>query len=279
MESFKTLPRVHVFIYSWNKASELEVTLHSLARTEYSNYKVFILNNGSSDSTGELLALLPQKLFQESKVISLPVNIGAPAARNWLYADPETRYADFVAYFDDDIEVQPDWLTRLVKTLEQNPGAGVVGAKIVTAIGPKVVQHSGGVLTQAEDWINRVLLYANVSDQGQFDNVSERDYVMGCANLYRRIAMDKVGFFDIQFSPTQFDDVDHHLRLRLLGWKVLFNGLVEVRHLRNSGGAANANHLANRFKLERKHDPAAAEKIFLQGALLDFVEKHPWARG
>jgi GT2 family glycosyltransferase len=109
--------------------------------------------------------------------------------------------------------------------------------------------------------------------------VSERDYVMGCANLYRRSAMDEVGLFDIQFSPTQFDDVDHHLRMRLKGWQVLFNGLVEVRHHRNSGGAANANHLANRFKLEKKYDATTAELIFRQGALLDFVEKHPWVRG
>ncbi|NJD38926.1 MAG: glycosyltransferase [Geobacter sp.] len=278
-QSPNTFPRIHIFIYSWNKAAELELTLRSLAATVYPNYKVFILNNGSSDGTAELLATLPQQLFREFKVITLPVNIGAPAARNWLYADPETRQADYVAYFDDDIEVQTDWLSRLLSTLEQQPRAGVVGAKIINAVGPKMVQHSGGILTQGEDWINHVILYTNCPDQGQFDNVSERDYVMGCANLYRRNAMDEVGLFDIQFAPTQFDDVDHHLRLRLKGWQVLFDGLVEVRHMRNSGGSANANHLANRFKLEQKYDAATAEKIFRQGALLDFVEKHPWVRG
>jgi GT2 family glycosyltransferase len=154
-------PRIHIFIYSWNKATELEMALRSLARTAYSNYKVFILNNGSSDGTADLLATLPQQLFRECKVINLAVNIGAPAARNWLYTDPETRMADYLAYFDDDIEVQPDWLTRLLTTLKQNLRAGVVGAKIINANGPKVVQHSGGVLTQAEDWINHVLLYTN----------------------------------------------------------------------------------------------------------------------
>lgn len=272
-------PRIHIFIYSWNKVAELEITLRSLAATTYPNYKVFILNNGSSDGTVELLARLPQQLFREFKVITLPVNIGAPAARNWLYADSETRQADYVAYFDDDIEVQPDWLNSLLATLEQNPRAGVVGAKIINATGPKTVQHSGGILTRGEDWINNVILYTNCPDQGQFDNVSQRDYVMGCANLYRRGAMDEVGLFDIQFAPTQFDDVDHHLRFRLKGWQVLFNGLVEVRHLRNSGGAANVNHLANRFKLEKKYDTESAERIFRQGALLDFVEKHPWVRG
>jgi GT2 family glycosyltransferase len=272
-------PRTHIFIYSWNKCAELEIALRSLSSTTYNNYKLFVLNNGSSDGTEQLLASLVPTLFREYKIINLPVNIGAAAARNWLYADQENRNAEYLAYFDDDIEVEHDWLTRLVETLEKNPRAGVVGAKIINASSPKVVQHSGGVLTQAEEWINHVILYTNVPDYGQFDNVSERDYVMGCANLYRRTAMDEVGMFDIQFSPTQFDDVDHHLRLRIKDWQVLFNGLVEVRHHRSSGGAANANHLANRFKLEKKYDAAAAEKIFLKAALLDFVEKHPWIRG
>ncbi|MCB5272434.1 MAG: glycosyltransferase [Candidatus Cloacimonetes bacterium] len=246
-----SFPRIHIFIYSWNKAAELEVTLRSLAATDYPNYKVFILNNGSDDGTAELLATLPPQLFREYKVITLPINIGAPAARNWLYVDPETSEAEYIAYFDDDIEVQPDWLVLLLQSLLQNPRAGVVGAKIINASNPKTVQHSGGVLTRGEDWINNVLLFTNCADQGQFDNISQRDYVMGCANLYRRNAMDEVGLFDIQFAPTQFDDVDHHLRMRLHGWQVLFNGLVEVRHMRSSGGPANANHLANRFKLEK----------------------------
>jgi GT2 family glycosyltransferase len=273
-------PRTHIFIYTWNKCAELEIALRSLSTTNYNNYKLFVLNNGSSDGTEQLLATLVPTLvptlFREYKIINLPVNIGAPAARNWLYADPESRYAEYLAYFDDDIEVEPDWLIRLVETLEQNPRAGVVGAKIINASGPKVVQHSGGVLTQSEEWINNVVLFTNAPDQGQFDNVSQRDYVMGCANLYRRSAMDEVGMFDIQFSPTQFDDVDHHLRMRLKGWQVLFNGQVEVRHHRSSGGVANANHIANRFKLEKKYSAADAAKIIAAGAAVDFVAKHPW---
>jgi len=272
----QSFPRTHIFIYTWNKCAELEIALRSLATTNYDNYKLFVLNNGSSDGTEQLLSNLLPTLFREYKIINLPVNIGAPAARNWLYADTENRQADYLAYFDDDIEVQPDWLTRLVASLEQNPRAGVVGAKIINASGPKIVQHSGGVLTQAEEWINNVVLFTNVPDHEQFYNVSERDYVMGCANLYRRSAMDEVGMFDIQFSPTQFDDVDHHLRMRLKGWQVLFNGYVEVRHHRSSGGAANANHLANRFKLEKKYSADEAAKIISAGASVDFVAKHPW---
>lgn len=271
-------PRVHVLLYTHNKAAECAETLNSLQTTAYNNYKVFLLNNGSTDHTARMFNDLPDRMFPDLERIHLPVNIGAPAARNWLLALPEHAACDYLAYFDDDIRVRPDWLQQMVTALEADPQAGVVGAKILNAGPPKTIQHSGGLLIQAPNWIDKVALWGNVRDEGQFDNISERDYLMGCANLYRMSAIREVGDFDIQFSPTQFDDVDHHLRMRLKGWKVLFHGGVEVWHTRKSGGPKNHNHIANRYKLQMKYSEEQAQAIINQGALKDFLAKHPWVR-
>jgi len=271
--------RVHIFIYCWNNAEKLQGCLHSLALTAYSNYKVIMLNNGSNDQTGALMEVAKSdKIFPECDVIHLPINIGAPAARNWLAALPENQYADYLAYFDDDILVESNWLARMIEDLEENPKAGVVGAKILNGSGPKTIQHSGGVLTQANDWINHVILFGNTPDDGRFDILGERDYLMGCANLYRTGAFYDTGFFDLRFAPTQFDDVDHHLRMRIKGYQVLFDGRIEIKHLRNSGGPTNHNHLANRYKLEHKFSLAEIQSIINAGALKDFIIKHPWIK-
>ncbi|WP_052507152.1 glycosyltransferase family 2 protein [Desulfonatronovibrio magnus] len=278
MSSLSTEPRIHVLLYTFNKADELGQTLASLRKTDYDNYKVFLLNNGSTDHTSKILDALPQKMFPGMEIINLPVNIGAPAARNWLLALPEHETCEYIAYFDDDIRVEPDWLKKMLAALKENPQAGVVGAKILNIGKPKTIQHSGGILTKSEDWIDNVAIWTSVTDNGQFDNVSERDYLMGCANLYRIDAIRDVGDFDLQFSPTQFDDVDHHLRMRLKGWKVLFHGGVEVLHTRKSGGPHNHNHIANRYKLQNKYTKRMAGQIISQGAVVDFLKKHPWAK-
>lgn len=271
-----TEARVHIFLYSWNKRPELEDTLRMLAQTDYSNFKLFVLNNGSNDGTKEMLDQIVPALFKDFKIIHLPVNVGAAAARNWLWSESENDQAEYIAYFDDDVLFEPSWLKLLLSALESEPLAGVVGAKILNATGPKTIQHSGGVLTKAgEDWLEHIALWGNVPDQGQFDSISERDYVMGCCNLYRTSAMKDVGEFDVQFSPSQFDDVDHHLRLRLKGWKVLFHGGVEIRHLRNSGGGRNANHIANRYKLAEKYKQSSAD-VLAKETLKSFVTDHPW---
>lgn len=267
---------VAICIYSYNKADELKKTLASLSKTDFPSFHVLALNNASEDNTKEVIEHFLTNNILSGTAINLPVNIGAPGARNWLLKKALDLNPEYIAYLDDDVLLEENWLANLVESLSETPKAGVVGAKIINADPPKIIQHSGGILTSPEDWINNVLLWANIPDQGLFDNLSERDYLMGCANLYRTAAIKETGDFDIQFSPTQFDDVDHHLRMRLMGWKVLFNGHVEIRHLRKSGGTQTPNHLANRFKLQMKYDRENAQKIIKQNALSDFVRKHPW---
>jgi GT2 family glycosyltransferase len=271
-------PRVHILLYTHNRVSEIKNTIDALKATDYENYKVFLLNNGSTDGTKDYFNSLPPDIFPELEIVHLPVNIGSPGARNWLLAMPSHERCDYLAFFDDDVRIGPNWLKIMLEALIVTPRAGVVGAKVLNHNLPKMIQHSGALLTQAKGWIDHVALWSNQPDQGQFDALAERDYLMGCVMLYNKDAIRDVGDFDIQFSPTQFEDVDHHLRLRLKGWKVLFHGGVEAWHQRISGGKKNPGHIANRYKLQMKYSEQQAQQIIDQGAVLDFLEKHPWAK-
>ena len=218
----KPNPRVHVMIYTYNKYNELGGTLRSLAKTEYGNYKVFVLNNGSQDRTESYLYSIKGKLFNEFKIISLPVNIGAPPARNWLVCDPENAYADFVAFLDDDIILPPNWLRSMVETFERYPDAGVVGAKVLFSDEPKTIQHTGGVITKEDDWIHSIQAHSFERDLGQHDYIARRHYVMGCAQLYRKEVFDVAGMYDIRFAPhavrrggTADPDAPFRLRSRI----------------------------------------------------------------
>ncbi len=249
----KPNPRVHILLYTYNKAQELRDTLKSLAGTAYRNYKVFILNNGSTDGTQRLLYSMAKQLFNEIKIIDLPVNVGAPAARNWLIHDPENRYADFAAYLDDDILLSPSWLADMLNTFERFPDAGVVGAKILFAGAQKIIQHTGGIITQTQDWAHHIAAHSFERDTGQHDYIARRHYVMGCAQLYRREVFDVAGDYDLRFSPTQFDEVEHQLRMRLYGYEAVYNGFIEITHMLKSGmqqsEAAQVSREANRLKM------------------------------
>ena len=75
-------------------------------------------------------------------MLHLPVNIGAPAARNWLLRQPEAEASAFAVFLDDDVVLPPRWLRRLLGAAQGNPEAGAAGCRIVSATPPPCLQSA-----------------------------------------------------------------------------------------------------------------------------------------
>jgi GT2 family glycosyltransferase len=265
-----------VLLYSYNNARLLDATLAALAETEGAfapaggGPQFFALDNGSGDNTAAVLAGWRERLGGRLHVVRLPVNIGAPAARNWLASLSEVRARDFVAYLDDDALAPPDWLGRLGAAVAAHPGAGVWGCRIVGRDAPAFVQCADSHLMPTPrdgDGFGRGFDLASpwlvTPDFGQYDQMRPCATVTGCCHLFRTDVLAETGPFDIRFSPTQYDDLDHDLRLLLAGNVPLCQGHLAVVHAKATGGAAlpgGANYalgFANQFKLHHKYDDAA----------------------
>ncbi|WP_045212481.1 glycosyltransferase family 2 protein [Desulfonatronovibrio magnus] len=263
-------PRVHLLILSHNREEYVENALQQLAATDYRNYAVYIADNGSEDRTWDIVQEAV-KAFPEHikvKIEKFPTNIGRPAGHNWLLTKYDHSGADYIAIGDDDlVEVPPDWLTRMVQTAKAFPRCAVVGGKALNPGKPDVI-HGGirNITRFSSDQLN----LSNGDDQidyGQFDYVDKVDHVIGCLHIYdRQILFDEVGLFDIRFSPCQYVDIDHHLRIRMLGYDIIFNGLISFRHLRAMGNQAKkditlaGNSQGNAIKILHKFNQHAVNK-------------------
>ncbi len=246
-----------ICLYSFNKAAELDETLASLAQSEIGGASIRLLNNGSSDATASVCAAWGDRLGERCEVISLPVNVGAAPARNWLLALPEVQACEYVAFLDDDVVLPADWLGRLHAGLVAFPQAGVAGARVLEDASPAMLQ-------QAEQFFNEDDPFAmadvqrHALDLGQFAYARPCVSVTGCCHLFRRAALDAVPAFDIRYSPTQYDDVDHDLALLKAGHPPLYQGHLAIRHKKRSGrgllGSAveSSNAAANFHKLRAK---------------------------
>ncbi|EGY25533.1 glycosyl transferase 2 family protein [Desulfovibrio sp. A2] len=229
---------IAIFLYSYNKRDLLEQTLRSLAASDTGNATITLLLNGCSDGSSEMAAGLNGSLFGgRMDIIDLPVNVGAPAARNWLLHTPRGREAAYVAFLDDDVEVPANWLAALVSVLRSNPRAGVAGAKTVFPGGPRRLQYLYRTVSVAQPGLLRISLDTpNFNyDGGFYDFVRPTANVMGCCHVFTRAALDKVRDFDIRFSPSQMDDIAHDLDLCLHGFEAVYCGLVTCVHHQMSG--------------------------------------------
>jgi len=265
-----------ILLYSWNKAGELDATLASLFASDLPMVSIFALNNGSTDDTAEILEAwrprfttkLGPKRFE---ILSLPVNIGAPAARNWLMHHPPVTAHDFTCYLDDDVALPSDWLARLGSAVHLYPEAGVWGCKVTDYANMALVQSADSHLLGDQDAppldLSRTApnpfrlsdLHIQTLDAGLLDIMRPCASVTGCCHLFRTAVLLESGDFALQLSPSQYDDMEHDLRLCKTGQFPVYQGHLSIRHKKRTGVASRTsakeegNALGNKYKMQTMH--------------------------
>ena len=269
-----------VLLYTWNKGGELDQTLASLAASELQGARLWVLDNGSNDATPQVIASWRERLGERLNTLRLPVNIGAPAARNWLLSLPEVRSHEFLVFLDDDVSLPADWLGRLGAAARRFPEAVVWGCRVVDEASPLVVQSVDYTPQAADPEKNGGLplalpaLHQGQPDLGQFAYLRPCVSVTGCCHLLREADIDATGGFDIRFSPSQYDDLERDLRLFLGGGHAVYQGHLAVGHKRRSGALAErspaeiGNAAANTHKLVTKHSAADLARLCAGGEAL-----------
>ena len=262
-----------VALYSYNKAGELDVTLASALKSDLGETPIWVLNNGSTDETSSVLAAWRDRVGERLRVIALPVNVGAPAARNWLLHEAQKSGCRWMAYVDDDVELPTDWLQSLGAAMRLYPDAGVWGCKVVDAAAPAVLQSVDLHLVppdgqDGQDNRFKVSdLHHQTHDYGQFDYLRPCASVTGCCHLFRLEQLEQVGGFDLRFSPSQYDDLEHDVRLNLAERYAVYQGHLRILHMKRTGKSTQTDSaqfgsaLANMHKLQKKYTQADYQRL------------------
>ena len=264
--------RVHIAFYTYNKLETTLGTLESLLASEIGQSPITLLNNGSTSFSSEDLAQGVQQRAcgRAVEVVNLPVNIGAPAARNWLWQLPASRGADFVAYLDDDVVLPPDWLKWYLSDMEDSPDTAVVGPKGVNPSRLRTIQYVYRYFQTVGEHRIRFMPHAPlVMDLGLYDARRPCLSVMGCCHLLNRKRLEELSVpgFDVRFSPSQVDDLEHDIQVWRRGGKVLYEGRVTVVHLQDAGRAAPKTEAAwahvwgNHMKMEFKFSGSLLKQV------------------
>lgn len=261
-----------VLLYSWNNADLLAQTLRSLASSELGDAAVFILDNGSADHTPEIIASARPLFIRSLRAIRLPINIGAPGARNWLLRHPEVLPYRYLAFVDDDVLLPPNWLSLLLSTHARFPRSAAVGCRIMDREPRSTIQMAEVNLLEFEAGDDFQIANAGGGEL----NLGLHSYtrpclsVTGCCHLLDRKRMPEPGGFDLRFSPSQFDDFDLDLRNLLHGAHAVYAGQCAIRHCqRSSLGQADTEakqgHIqGNMLKLNLKYDTAQKKRLLLE---------------
>ena len=123
----RSAPLISVVICTRNRAASLGRTLESLAASQLpsdASWEVVVIDNGSSDSTADVVAAQASKLNIRGYVEPEP---GLSWARNRGVAEAKGTY---IIWTDDDVTVEPNWLQTYVEAFRADPDAVVFGGTI-----------------------------------------------------------------------------------------------------------------------------------------------------
>lgn len=149
---------------------------------------------------------------------------------------------DFVLCLNADCELDKDYVKYIVEVLKKNHDIGSVQGKLIN---PKTnkIDTAGLLIFKNRRVINRG---QGDEDRGQFEGMEEIWGVDGAAPVYRKAALADTKirheYFDEDFFAYK-EDVDLSWRMRLAGWRAIYQPKAVAYHERSAGEGTAKNPL------------------------------------
>jgi GT2 family glycosyltransferase len=206
--------KVAIIVLNWNGIDDTLRAVESLARQDYKDFSILVVDNGSTDTSVETLKTY-QKSHGDITVVYNPKNFGFTGGVNtgieWALNQP----FDYVALFNNDAVAEKDWLTHLVNAIQPQEVGAATG----------LLLHADGktIDTTGEQYSSWGLAFPRDRDK-QARSAHPSGNVFGAtggATLYKTEMLRDIGMFDEDFF-AYFEDVDISFRAQLAGWKIVY---------------------------------------------------------
>jgi N-acetylglucosaminyl-diphospho-decaprenol L-rhamnosyltransferase len=284
-----------IVIVNYNVCDLLRDCLTSVYASTGLTFEVCVVDNASPDDSAAMVA----REFPQAHLIRNTENMGYAAANNlglryfgftdrgseiWdqgsdagdqpKIQNPKSEIPRYALLLNPDTLVPPDAFARMIKLMDDHPGLGVSGPKLVRLDGSlDLACRRGFPSVEVSFWRLTKLskIFPRSRRFGRYnmtyldpDQPAEIDSVVGAFMLVRREAIAQAGLLDEIFWMYG-EDLDWAYRIKQRGWKVYYYPQVVVTHVKrasssqDNAGAAKAKYEFDRamWLFYRKHYQAA----------------------
>lgn len=199
----KNSPLVSVIIPAYNHEMYIEEALQSVINQTYKNIEVIIINDGSTDSTAEILEKFIknnqdkniQFVDKQNEGVCKTLNMGLAMATG-----------DYVAFLASDDLWLPDKISMQLEFMEKNKNVGMVFSdawflRFNTKTDIKWSDHKHGINKYFQNCIQNTNMYTLLLTHAIIPAVTV---------MIRKTVLEEVGFFD---DSLLYEDKDMWLRI------------------------------------------------------------------
>jgi len=216
---------ISVILCTYNRCDSLAVALESVAISQMPDgvsWEVLVVDNNSKDKTREVIEQFVSRFPGRFRYVFEP----RPGKSNALNSAIQNSQAPILAFMDDDVQVEPDWLQKLTRIFE-NPT--YIGS------GGRIFPEKGFV---PQPWLDSSVRYA-LAPLAMFDLGPEagelKEPPFGTNMAFRREAFSRYGEFRRDLGPQpgseiRSEDTEFGMRLLLGGERLWYEPAAVVYH-------------------------------------------------
>jgi 1,2-diacylglycerol 3-beta-glucosyltransferase len=207
------LPFISIFIPAHNEENTIEATVRSVCESDYyqddeARFEVIVINDGSTDSTGEILSEIKKDLPQLKIVTRHPPRSGK--GKGFVLNDALTlSQGEIVGVFDADTQIKTDYLRTIVKYLPDDIDG---------------VQSRVKMFNKNENYLAR-MQHVEFASFGNTliakDNLGSTGFLGGNGQFVKKKAIIDCGRWD-GFAVTE--DLNLAIKIMLQGGKIRYCG-------------------------------------------------------
>jgi GT2 family glycosyltransferase len=214
------IPVYNHFNFTINLLQQISLYIYSTHNEPCgsSHAEIIVVDNGSTDLTKEIEHYIPGiTIVRHSSPLGYPkaCNLGAEAAKGRV-----------LLFVNNDIEIQPGSLERVVDLFGREPNIGAAGGKIIKL--NCVLQEAGGIVWNDGSTWGYGRGENPLAPCFQFQR--DVDYCSGCFLAVDAALFKRLGGFDEDFSPGYYEETDLCARIWNEGRRVIYDPRIEVYH-------------------------------------------------
>jgi GT2 family glycosyltransferase len=220
-------PLVAIVILNWNGKSFLEKFLPSVLASSYTNKKIIVADNASSDDSVPFL----RDQYPMVEIIQNPNNGGFAKGYNLAL---KQVCADYYVLLNSDVEVTPGWIEPVIDLMESDKLIGACQPKLLAYHSKDEFEYAGA----SGGWIDNFgypftrgrVLDIIEKDNGQYNDAIPCFWATGAALFVRSSVYHEMKGLDDYFFAHQ-EEIDLCWRMQLHGYKIFVQPASVVYHV------------------------------------------------
>lgn len=203
--------RIYCVIPTYNEERFIAETLESLVNQTCVPEKIVVVNDNSTDKTGEIVDVYAEKYPFIQQVFNFSENKHLPGSKvirafQKGFETLDNQY-DIIVKLDGDLILPKDYFEQIIAAFQANNQVGMVG-------GVAYIEKNG-------QWI--------------LENLTNLDHIRGAFKAYRKKCFEQIG----GLKPAMGWDTVDELLARFYKWEIVVLPNLVVQHLKPTGSTYN----------------------------------------